>query len=304
MNPALEEYINSLRSDVNPKDERAEYLYNKTKNMTDEEQQRFLAGIQMLDTEFATEVQKYLPEGTEVDPTKARFEFYETDLEYSPMLHGAARKGGLSNIDRPLQDEYGRQVDNLTIKPDSVTAIQYMNANPRVFSHEYLHYMGLDDFVEDGDREFTTRVLDLLAARTDADYKDALFFLSQQFARPHRSQRTSLEKGLYKIYMDQADRVVSDDITPEELDKIAMDLLKTRGVQKILKSVPEDMKPALGRKYKDLRESKSTSINLFGNEFFKMYPKELPDFREEKKEGGKLDYLPDAYRDGGRTKII
>lgn len=22
------------------------------------------------------------------------------------------------------------------------------------------------------------------------------------------------------------------------------------------------------------------------------------------KEGGKLDYLPDAYRDGGRTKII
>ena len=268
MNPALEEYMEKISPE-------AKKLFTRiTSDMTEEQQGQFLAGIQLGDQEFAAEVQRYMPEGVQIDPTRARLKSLPPEAGVGPL--GLTLKG----ISNPGPDPaYTTFKDfQYEFEPNTVSAVEAVNATAPLFAHEYRHLMDLDG------PEMINRVQDLMASQNYKELRDNLRGLSD-FAYSFEDRRidgTQAAKdrmdNYYNASFDQEEKYVVDAIE---------NLLKENSVKSMM--------------YVFRDEIKNARVSPFYRDLMEKGPEKAT---QRFKEGGKLDYLPDAYRDGGRTKII
>jgi hypothetical protein len=132
--------------------------------------------------------------------------------------------------------------------------------------------------------EMINRVQDLMASQNYKELRDNLRSLSD-FAISFEDRRidgTEEAKDrmndYYNASFDQEEKYVVDAID---------NLLKENSLKSMM--------------YVFRDEVKNARVSPFYRDLMEKGPEEAT---QRFKEGGKLDYLPDAYRDGGRTKII
>tara|TARA_R110000772_G_scaffold78474_1_gene168247 strand:- start:268 stop:1464 length:1197 start_codon:yes stop_codon:yes gene_type:complete len=144
--------------------------------MSPQQQQEFLGNLQYGDLQFQTEVAPYMPEGATIDPSIGRLKTFPEEAGIGPL--GLNTRGYSTNTSR----FEGRTLPSLTVpfdgyeiqlEPDTVTAVEAVNANPTLFSHEYRHFEGSD--ASDQPKivgEGLNRLQDLMASQNSADLAD------------------------------------------------------------------------------------------------------------------------------------
>tara|TARA_R100001082_G_scaffold109504_2_gene86845 strand:- start:820 stop:1365 length:546 start_codon:yes stop_codon:yes gene_type:complete len=156
-------------------------------------------------------------------------------------------------------------------EPDTVTALEAANANPRVFSHEYRHFEGTD-----ADMELLNRVQDVMASQNKEDLAKntrllAGYAYSMATANRFRGsgEGDETEKLDIKPYRDAYNATI--DGTEEDIARSAQELLASPLVSKFMGF----------------------------RSFQRMLPRVAvgPYFKKNVE-------MPEGYRAGGRTRLI
>ena len=285
-------------------------VLTKAANKMSEDQQRgFLASLQLGDAEFQTSVAPYMPKGSTIDPSRARLRTYGPGVadEYGINIKGAANPHSKPVALPPLKKD-GVEYE-MVFEPNTVNVIEGMNANPRIWAHEYRHLEGSDAGPKArrfnrSHREVVNRVQDLLASQNKQDLAENVRSIAESLIAPLRAQMRFTEliesdSEDYERYM--AIRRATTDATEEELVEYANSLLEEEPLRRVL-----------------LKNPKLSSSNPYN---FGMYFQEhLPDmargkyFREDtrpwwqqltgKGEKPLSIELPRNFRKGGRTRLI
>lgn len=278
-------------------------VLTKAANKMSEDQQRgFLASLQLGDAEFQTSVAPYMPKGSTIDPSRARLRTYGPGVadEYGINIKGASNPNPEPVALPPLKKD-GVEYE-MVFEPNTVNAIEAMNANPRIWAHEYRHLEGSDagPKANRSDREAVNRVQDLLASQNKQDLAKNVRSLAESLISTVRRRGIdAYDSEEHERYM--AIRRATTDATEEELVEYANSLLEEEPLRRVL-----------------LRNPKLSSSNPYN---FGMYFQEhLPDmargkyFREDTRpwwqqltgtgEKPLSVELPRNFRKGGRTRLI
>jgi hypothetical protein len=246
-------------------------VLTKAANKMSEAQQRdFLASLQASDVEFQMEVAPYMPKGSTIDPSRAR-------LKAFPKEAGIGPKGltsmGISTKDITDPERLKERFEGYEIQyePDTVTALEAANANPRVFSHEYRHFEGTD-----ADMELLNRVQDVMASQNKRDL----------------AKSTRLLAG-YAYSMAAANRFRGSD---EDGEAEKLDIEPYRNAYNAtIDGTEED----IAQSAQDLLASPLVSKFMGFRSFQRMLPNAAvgPYFKKNVE-------MPEGYRAGGRTRLI
>ena len=201
--PELKEYIDKGSPE-------AKSVLTKAANKMSEAQQRdFLASLQLGDAEFQLAVAPYMPKGSTIDPSRARLKAFPKEAGVGP--EGLGLKGiSTKNVTDPERLKSGNYRGyEIEFEPDTVTALEAANANPRVFAHEYRHFEDTD-----ANMERLNRVQDIMASQNRDDlaenvrqmadllYAEAAFGLSSEdddparYAAMHNAAREATDEEL------------------------------------------------------------------------------------------------------------
>ena len=168
-------------------------LTKTTSQMSSKQQQDFLASLQMGDEEFRTDVGRYMPEGSTIDPSVARLKAFPDEAYVGRRglnLKGVSSKG-VTDLEQLNKKYNGFE---LQLEPDTVSAVEAINANPRVFSHEYRHF-------EDADgSEMSNRVQDLMASQNEKELRTNVLSLAsnaRSYVKIDDKDARNLYMGLY-----------------------------------------------------------------------------------------------------------
>ena len=212
--PEFQEYLGKQGPD-------AQRIVGQTANEMSEQQQReFLASLQFGDAEFQTEIAPYMPEGSTIDPSRARFKRFPKEAGVGPAgvtLLGI-ETGKITDPDHPeLKIDFrGHQIQ---LEPQTVTAIE--NAPARVFAHEYRH-------LEDSDGpEMVNRIQDLMASQNLDDLKTNIQDLALVFRRNAgvgNRKLGALYTGIYNATIDTDE---------EEVFEAARELMQSPAVTRL-----------------------------------------------------------------------
>lgn len=215
-------------------------VLTKAANKMSEDQQRgFLASLQLGDAEFQTSVAPYMPKGSTIDPSRARLRTYGPGIadEYGINIGGAANPHSKPVALPPLKKD-GVEYE-MVFEPNTVNAIEAMNANPRIWAHEYRHLEGSDagPKANRSYREAVNRVQDLLASQNKQDLVKNVRGLAESLIAPLRTQMRFTEliesdSEDYERYM--AIRRAATDATEEELVEYANSLLEEEPLRRVL----------------------------------------------------------------------
>lgn len=155
--------------------------------MSPKQQQGFLAALQLGDTEFQAAVAPYMPPGSEIDPSSARLKAFPEEANVPPQglnLKGVSSRGGTT----PLIKTYKEY--EVEIEPNTVTAVEAVNANPRVWGHEFRHFEG-----SDGGSEIDNRFIDLMASQSLQDLTESVRSISNRLRHSGDTERGHLIYG-------------------------------------------------------------------------------------------------------------
>ena len=212
--PEFQEYLGKRSPD-------AQRIVGQTANKMSEQQQReFLASLQFGDAEFQTEIAPYMPEGSTIDPSRARFKRFPKEAGVGPAgvtLLGI-ETGKITDPDHPeLKIDFrGHQIQ---LEPQTVTAIE--NAPARVFAHEYRH-------LEDSDGpEMVNRIQDLIASQNLDDLKTGI----QDLALSFRRKAGVGNRKLGALYTDIYNATIDSD--KEEVFEAARELMQSPAVTRL-----------------------------------------------------------------------
>tara|TARA_R100000654_G_scaffold2135_3_gene7852 strand:+ start:661 stop:1461 length:801 start_codon:yes stop_codon:yes gene_type:complete len=246
-------------------------VLTKAANKMSEAQQRdFLASLQMGDIEFQTEVAPYMPSGSEIDPSRARLKAFPKEAGIGPRgltSMGISTKG-VTNPELLKERFEGYEIQ---YEPDTVTALEAANANPRVFSHEYRHFEGTD-----ADMELLNRVQDVMASQNKKDL----------------TKNTRL-LAAYAYRMAMANRFREDD-GDDEAEK-----LDAEPYRKAYNTTIDGTEDDIAKTAQDLLASPLVSKFMRFRSFQRMLPRAAvgPYFKKNVE-------MPEGYRAGGRTRLI
>ena len=127
----------------------------------------------------------------------------------------------------------------MVFEPNTVNAIEAMNANPRIWAHEYRHLEGSDagPKANRSYREAVNRVQDLLASQNKQDLVKNVRGLAESLIAPLTTQMRFTEliesdSEDYERYM--AIRRAATDATEEELVEYANSLLEEEPLRRVL----------------------------------------------------------------------
>ena len=134
-------------------------LTKAANKMSGAQQREFLASLQHGDSEFQMEVASYMPKGSTIDPSRARFKVPPEGEEFS--LRGVTTK----DVTDPEELNLGDFGYDINLEPNTVTVFNAVNANPRIYAHEYRHLEGTDR------NELLNRIQDLMASQNLKDLK-------------------------------------------------------------------------------------------------------------------------------------
>jgi hypothetical protein len=147
----------------------AHFLAKTANTMSEAQQRDFLASLQMMDIEFQMEVAPYMPEGSEIDPSVARLMTFPPEAGVGPggLNIAGVSSEGIYNPDT-LNIPYGEH--SIQLEPDTVSAIEPINARAPLWAHEYRHFedpqppemWGSKDV---NNHELVNRVQDLMASQ-------------------------------------------------------------------------------------------------------------------------------------------
>ena len=279
------------------------FLTRAAKDMSEEQQRNFLGSLQLGDTEFQAAIAPYMPEGAEIDPSRARLETFPIqDIEgeaakYVPK--GMSWKGkGFEELkvrDPNVYDGF----QSILIEPETVNAIQARNANPYVWAHEYRHFEG-----SDGGSEYTNRLMDLMAAQNYDDVVTAMRSTAVQALNLASIRKFNLENDpRYKGSEYDAER-----------KRVGRDYeLATNIYTSVNPAVREDkiseeeLYDHLDNLF-DITSTKLAVLGIAGQTVRGNKPAEGRFFKNRKKRGKinrtKESKMPENYREGGRVRLI
>jgi len=262
--------IQELKDHIAKGSPESKSVLTKAANKMSEAQQRdFLVSLQAVDTEFQMEVAPYMPKGSTIDPSIARLKVFPKEVGVGPRgttLKGISTKG-VTDPDL-LKTEF--EGTELQFEPDTINAVEAVNANPRVFAHEYRHFEDTD-----ADMELLNRVLDLMASQNKRDLAENTRSLAGQaynmavansFLDDNDNGYDKLERESYRNAYN-----MTIDGTEEDIAKVAKNLLASPLISKFM----------------GFRSFQRVLPNAAVGPYFKSSVE-----------------MPEGYRAGGRTRLI
>ena len=210
-------------------------LTKAANKMSEDQQKGFLASLQLGDAEFQTSIAPYMPKGSTIDPSRARLRTYGPGIadEYGINIGGAANPYSKPVALPPLKKD-GVEYE-MVFEPNTVNAIEAVNANPRIWSHEYRHLEGSDAGPEANrsDSEAVNRVQDLLASQNKQDLvKNVRSLAESLISTVRRRGIDAYDSEEHERYM--AIRRATTDATEEELVEYANSLLEEEPLRRVL----------------------------------------------------------------------
>jgi len=167
--------IPELKEHISKGSPESKGVLTKAANKMSEAQQRdFLASLQLGDAEFQLAVAPYMPKGSTIDPSRARLKAFPKEAGVGP--EGAGIKGmSTGNIKDPENPNLRQRYKGyeLEVEPNTVTALEAVNANPRVFAHEYRHFEDTD-----ANMERLNRVQDIMTSQNRDDLAENVRLLA------------------------------------------------------------------------------------------------------------------------------
>lgn len=239
----------------------------------------FLASLQMADTEFEMDVGRYMPEGSTVDPSRARLLSYPEEAGVGPRgltLKGLAR---YANTPPATESFRGYTVD---IEPNTVNAIEAVNAKPWLWAHEYRHLEetdvepGIRSVTAHNTREISNQIQDVLSAQNPDEVRARSTELLQ-----HLFYSTELSGGQEKRVQDLYKKLFSSNSSDEELPELVQEVLDISSLKKLADLVLDKDK---------VRHSPYFEQNI--------------GYLTSEREGLQKPTMPEDYRKGGRVRLI
>ena len=252
-------------------------LTKAANKMSEAQQRNFLASLQLGDAEFQLSVAPYMPKGSTIDPSRARLKAFPEEAGIGPRgltLKGVST-GNIKDPENPnLRQEYGDY--EIMLEPQTVSAIEAINANPRTFAHEYRHLEGTDG------TETVNRIQDLMASQNRDDLRANTRMLAE-IARRRAGMR---DEESFKLYTDLYNTTINS--SEEEVIAAAKALMRSPEIVKHLDFGSAPSGNALDDMFPDIRKQ-----GALGN-YFKRTVLENTDATE----------MPEGFRAGGRTRLI
>jgi hypothetical protein len=260
--------IEKLKAHIGKLSPESKGVLTKAANkMSPQQQLEFLASLQMGDGEFQIAVAPYMPKGSTIDPSIARLKAFPKEADVGPLgldLQGASSK----DVTAPSQLIRKYKGYELELEPDTVSAIEAVNANPALFAHEYRHFEG-----SDGGGEGVNRLQDLMASQNSAELgKNARMVIGRLYSKA----RNDADKEKYRVMYNS-----TVNSTEEETIQLVQELLEDRNVTNAFRWSEDVFEKAAKSPYFNKITGANESIidTLRG-------------------------YLPDGFREGGRVKLI
>lgn len=266
--------IPELKEHISKGSPKSKGVLTKAANKMSEAQQReFLASLQFGDAEFQSSVAPYMPKGSTIDPSRARLQAFPKEAGVGP--EGLSLKGvSTKNVTDPEQLKSGKYRGyELDFEPDTVTAVEAANANPRVFAHEYRHFEDTDGL------EMINRIQDLMASQNLEELKDNTRMLAE--AGIGRAGVSDKEMG--KLYRDLYNATINS--SEEEAIEAAKALMQSPKIVELM-----DM-----------------GVNAYSPELFPDVRKKAalgPYFKRTVLGNTDATEMPKEFRAGGRTRLI
>jgi hypothetical protein len=282
--PELKEYIDKGSPE-------AKSVLTKAANKMPEAQQReFLASLQLGGAEFQLAVAPYMPKGSTIDPSRARLKAFPkgAGVPASGLNMKGASTGKIKDPENPNLKVGPFRGYDIMLEPETVSAIEAINATPRVFAHEYRHFEDTDGV------EIVNRIQDLMASQNRDDLrKSARMLADRALVRTSRDtgKGKGKGKGKYgegkdskKLYTDLYNATINS--SEEEVIEAAKALMRSPEIVKLMDFGGGNT--SLTDLFPDIRKK-----GALGS-YFKRYVLEDTDATE----------MPKDFRAGGRTRLI
>lgn len=260
-------------------------LTKAANKMSEAAQRDFLASLQLGDAEFQLAVAPYMPKGSTIDPSRARVKAFPEEAGVGP--EGLNLKGvSTKNVTDPKKLKSGKYRGyEVEFEPDTVTALEAVNATPRVFAHEYRHFEDTDGI------ELVNRIQDLMASQNQDDLrKSARMLANRALVRAGRSGGKG--KGIggkddnKRLYTDLYNATINSN--EEELIEAAKALMRSPEIVKYMDLGSAPSSNRLAGMFPNIREQ-----GALGH-YFKRTVLGDTDATE----------MPEGFRAGGRTRLI
>lgn len=248
-------------------------LTKAANKMSEAQQREFLESLQFGDAEFQLAVAPYMPKGSTIDPSRARLKAFPEEAGIGPR--GLTLKGAATaNIKDPENPNLRQEFRGyeIMLEPQTVSAIEAINANPRTFAHEYRHFEDTDG------TEMANRVQDLMASQN----RDDLRINARMLAEIARRRAGMRDEESFKLYTDLYNTTINS--SEEEVIAAAKALLRSPEIVDLM-----DFGSATsGGMFPDIRKQ-----GALGN-YFKRTVLGDTDATD----------MPEDFRKGGRTRLI
>lgn len=247
--------------------------------MSPKQQQDFLASLQLGDAEFQTDVGEYMPEGSTIDPSVARLKTFPKEAGVGPRgltLRGLAR---YANTPPATESFRGHTVD---IEPNTVNAIEAVNAKPWLWAHEYRHLEetdvepGIRSVTSHNTREISNQIQDVLSAQNPDEVRARSTELLQ-----HLFYNTELSGGQEKRVQDLYKKLFSSNSSDGELPELVQEVMDISNLKELSDLVLDKDK---------VRHSPYFEKNI--------------GYLTPEREGLQKPTMPEDYRKGGRVRLI
>tara|TARA_R110002051_G_scaffold70330_2_gene126386 strand:- start:2744 stop:3586 length:843 start_codon:yes stop_codon:yes gene_type:complete len=252
--------------------------------MSPKQQQDFLASLQLGDAEFQTAVGDYMPEGSTIDPSVARLKAFPEEAAVGPR--GTTLKGLVRRANTPPATESFRGY-TVDIEPNTVNAIEAVNAKPWLWAHEYRHFEDTDADIEGWGRrtgtglgirtrEVSNQIQDILSAQNPDEVRVRSTELLE-----HLFYNTELGGGQKKLVQDLHKKLFPSNSSDEELPELVQEVMAVSSLKKISDLVLDKDK---------VRHSPYFEKNI--------------GYLTSEREGLQKPTMPEDYRKGGRVRLI
>lgn len=277
--------IPELKEHISKGSPESKGVLTKAANKMSEAQQRdFLSSLQLGDAEFQLAVAPYMPKGSTIDPSRARLKAFPEEAGVGP--EGLNLKGvSTKNVTDPEKLKSGKYRGyEVEFEPDTVTALEAVNATPRVFAHEYRHFEDTDGI------ELVNRIQDLMASQNQDDLRKSARMLANRALARAGSSRGKKGKGgkddNKRLYTDLYNATINS--SEEELIEAAKALMRSPEIVKYMDFGSAPSGNALDDLFPNIRKQ-----GALGH-YFKRTVLGDTDATE----------MPEGFRAGGRTRLI
>ena len=292
--PELKEYL----SKVSPEAKSLLTKVAKKMSMSKAQQRQFLASLQQEDSEWQMAIAPYMPKGATIDPSVFRLVTFPPEAGVPPQgltLQGVSTRGNTRDIEIPYWDDDGKMY-TVSLEPDTVNAIEAVNANAPLQAHEFRHLEGLDG-PEDGtlgerhgityktgseDREITNRIQDLMASQNGKELKSNIRSVAGMLYDMNKGRSS---RHVYRNFFNAT-------FTPneEQIIEAAQGLMRSQQVVDLMDMTQPSLWNSIfgGKKSHDVRKDAALG------HYFKRKVLGNTDATE----------MPEDFRKGGRVRLI